>query len=173
MQNEPKTILTHAFIEQELRFYNAADRKYYSLLFFVLGIILIPLAFLAAFAFYRELDSRVGSLLIGLLIGSPVLGMLVLLVRALWEGHLLRQHAWDLLTLAAVEKTEEYRHRTLYQLVYFKGIGKVEVSGTHFALAEPGDLFYLICYRSRHRFPKLVYLARLCDNQMDPPHSPT
>ena len=168
MEKQTKNIITRDFIEKELRFYNTADIKSRLVLCSIFTVILLPITITSIYmisgAFDNTLAEIILSIVIGGIISSPIWGLLLVIISALYERRMLARGDFDIVTREVSYKSEELVHRHLEECLHFRGFNKISVGHTTFQLASAGDTFYIVHYKAKKDI-KLLYAAKMYELQ--------
>ena len=170
MDWESKKIITREWVENELRFYNAADIKYLTVNLFSLGLALGVLTYLFLLLTWSYFDSLWAKLLmsgpLAFLILFIVFSILWQLIEKLRERRALKKGNFDVVLRTVQYKTEKgvwrrgRRRLQLEEYLVFDQFGAVEVDHDEYYRTNAGDEFYMAVYYLPKPKVRLRYAAR-------------
>ena len=157
---QTKEIITRASVEQQLYRQSTLEIRTSSVMFVILSALCILMAFLMNSAvahlhlrlFFRILDTVIPLL--------PMIFMANTLILTVYERQLLKRGAFDVLPSTLYYKDEKLRRRRTVRYLYFESYRGCPVGHTAYALASPGDPYYIVVYRMKRQKIKLFYAGR-------------
>ena len=160
MPKPTKNILTLSYVENELRFYNTADIRSTLVLGTVLTLFFLPLTVLTILLIQTVIDTPLLSiplcLFFGLLLSSPCWLHVRILAKHLQEKKQLQRGEFEVEIRKVGYKSEKIVARHTEQFLSFEGFRDISVNSTTYALADYGDVFYLVHYRGKNEI-KLLF----------------
>lgn len=167
MEKETKNIITRAWLEKELRFYNTAEIRSALVCIVPFTFVFVPLTALFVFIVGSNIQNilvrTICCILIGGFTSCPVWLILLSLCVSLKERILLSNGGFDIITrevLRKGEKLDGFRyHREISEYLLFDGYPGIKVDHTEFQLASVGDQYYLVVYRSKKNVA-ILYSAK-------------
>ena len=168
MPRQTKNVITRAFIEKELRFYNTADIKSALVSFGVLTPIFLPITIGITYGILSFLKNVLIKIVLSVMVGGltsvPIWINLLALFRALSERNLLIRGDVDIVTRDVSYKSEQLIHRHIEEYLHFHDFKEVSVEHTVFLLASAGDTFYIVHYKAKKDI-KLLYSTKMYELQ--------
>ena len=161
MKDTPtKEIITRAAVEQQLHEQNQAEIRSLSILFVILCVLCVLMA-----ALMNSASAHLGHWLILriVLTAVPLLPMIFAanaLLCVICERSLLKRGAFDIFSSSLYYKDEKYRRRRAVRYLYFERYRGCPVGKTAYALASPGDPYYIVVYRMKRPHVKLFYAGK-------------
>jgi hypothetical protein len=161
MKDTPtKEIITRAAVEQQLHKQNQTEIRSLSILFFILCVLCLLMA-----ALMNSASAQLGHwlLLRIVLTAVPLLPMIFAanaLLCVICERSLLKRGAFDIIPSSLYCKDEKYRRRRAVRYLYFESYRGCPVGNTAYALASPGDPYYIVVYRMKRPRVKLFYAGK-------------
>lgn len=164
MKKQTKNIITHDWIEKELQFYNTADIRSTLVISGSLSLICIPLTALCVWGILSVLNNLLLKIILAITVGAilsaPVWVNLLPLKRFLSERKLLKNGDFDIKTLKVLYKTEKIVQRHTERFLHFEDLKPIMVDYTTYQLADEGDEFYIVYYRTKNNI-QLLYSAKM------------
>ena len=168
MERQTKNIITRAWVENELWFYNTADIKSITVTFLSLTVALgLPIYLLMLLA-WIVLDAFWMKITLLCVFGGPAAFLLLFLIyeliRKLVDRHALKKGRFDIVVRTVRYKREKHiLRRGSYRMAYmlaFEEFGEIEVESTEYHLTEAGDQFYMAVYYAPRARVRLWYPCR-------------
>ena len=168
-ENETKNIITRETIEKELKFLNKAEIRLFLILAVVITVICVPLSTLPIRIFYSDVRK---TILLGiccflgfLVFLLPIFLILIDLLKAINEAHLLKKVDWFVDIDEVRYKTEEAEHKRTIKVLYFYRYERVVSNRVEFQLTSQDDAFYLVIYKKKKPSVVLHYSQKMYEYQ--------
>ena len=153
LEKQTKNIITREWVEKELRFYNTADIRYFSVLVIIMAVFFVPLTVGSVVYLCSWCESMLINILFAVFVGavfsSPVLALLFMLILRLNERKLLNRGDFEITKSWVLYKSERTRSRHSEMLLHFPRFKEAVVDAISYELAEPGDEYYIVHYKSQ------------------------
>ncbi len=166
-ESQTKERITRNSIVQALWRTNAADIKAALFSFGYCAFFGTVIALILGFAVRQAHFPLILQILLVLVPFVPTVALLRLIYTVLTERKLLQAGAFDIIECPLSDKEEKYRRRyKRYEHVryfYFDNFPPCEVGDTAYQLASVGDRYFLVLYRSKKPYVKLLYAAKMYD----------
>ena len=162
MEKQTKNILTRAFVEKELRFYNKADIRGTILVGLALALIFVPIVLIVlSFVDASSLPQRLFMQALTVFgLGLPVWVYAYSLCCHLVVKRRLNRGEFEIVRRKVTYKSEKIVHRHTETFLSFEGFRDISVDSTTNNLTSPGDVFFIVRYQNENRI-RLLYPEKM------------
>lgn len=143
MAKQTKNKITREFVLKELLFYNGAKMKSGFVMLGVFALVWVP----AVIGFVLTVGKAQCFLWGGLFLLAAYVPVYTL-IRCFLDRAALKRDSFDVFVREVSYKSEELLNRRLVEYLHFPDFNKVSPGHTVYQLADVGDAFYLVVYRS-------------------------
>ena len=163
MAKQTKNIITLEWVAEELRFQNQAAIKSALVLIGAFALFCLPITAGIVYGICNVIEGlaikTVLSVTVGAILCAPVFAMASALRGAIAEKGMIDRGEFEIVTRDVLYKEERVVQRHTEKYLCFGDLDDVLVGETVYALADKGDNFYIVHYKSSARID-LLYSAK-------------